>query len=198
MKNTIIGAALTIAAVAGFATAQTVVMDFQDLESNGTGFIDQGYVYTDPTGAWMVSHPTSEPFEFDTAETGNTSFYQGSTAMFNNTVDGVITFERVDGASFDLASMDLSALFVGGGTPTVNFVGNLSGGGTVIASYTVQNPVGFETFSFAGLGFDNLSSVSWVQENNFHQFDNIAVNAVPAPASLALLGFAGFASRRRR
>ena len=82
--------------------------------------------------------------------------------------------------------------------PTVNFVGNLAGGGTVNASYTVQNGAGIETFSFAGLGFNGLSSVTWVQENNFHQFDNIAVVTVPAPAGLALLGLGGLAATRRR
>ena len=197
MKRYFLGAAVAGLALTSIASGQ-VVMDFQDLESNGTGFIDHGYVYNDPTGVWMVSHPTSEPFEFTTAETGNTSFYQGSTMLFDNTVDGVITFERVDGGSFDLASIDLAALFVGGNVPTVNFTGNLSGGGTVNASYTVQNGAGIETFSFAGLGFNGLSSVTWVQENNFHQFDNIAVVPVPAPAGLALLGLGGLAATRRR
>ena len=197
MKKYFLGAAVAGLALTSIASGQ-VVMDFQDLESSGTGFVDHGYVYTDPTGAWMVSHPNSEPFQFTTAQTGNTSFYQGSTMLFNNTVNGVITFERVDGASFDLASIDLAALFVGGGAPTVNFVGNLAGGGTVNASYTVQNSRGIETFSFAGLGFNNLSSVVWVQENSLHQFDNIAVVPVPAPAGLALLGLGGLAATRRR
>ena len=193
MKKYMIGAAVAGLAMASVASGQ-VVMDFQDLEMNDSGLHDWGYVYT--AGDWMVSHPNSEPYEFTTAGTQSGSFYQGSTMLFNNTVNGVITFERIDGAAFDLASIDLAALFVGGGAPTINFVGNLSGGGQVFASYTVQNSVGIETFSFAGLGFDGLSSVSWVQENSFHQFDNIAI--VPAPATLALLGLAGFAGRRRR
>ncbi len=193
MKNYMIGAAVAGLAISSVASAQ-VVMDFQDLESNGNGFIEHGDLYT--AGDWQLAKPQGEPWPFTTAETGNAGFYQGSTMMFNNTVNGVMIFSRIDGAAFDLASIDLAALFVGGNTPTVNFVGNLSGGGTVNASYTVHNGTGIETFSFAGMGFNGLSSVTWVQENAFHQFDNITI--VPAPATLALLGLAGFAGRRRR
>ncbi len=191
MKNFMIGTAVAGLALASVASGQ-VVMDFQDLEVNDGNLHNQGFVYT--SGDWMVSHPNSEPFEFASAGTQSGSFYQGSTMLFNNTVNGVITFERIDGADFDLASIDLAALFVGGNVPTINFVGNLSGGGTVNASYTVMNSTGIETFNFSG--FNGLSSVTWVQENAFHQFDNIAI--VPAPATLALLGLAGFAGRRRR
>ncbi len=187
---------IVLLALSGLATGASaqVVMDFQDLEHHDSGFADHGYSYS--ANGFTVSHPNNEPFPFRTAGTLNGSFYQGSTMLFNDTVNGVITFARDGGGPFDLASIDLASLFVGGSAPTINFVGNLSGGGQVFASYTVQNSVGIETFSFAGLGFNNLSSVTWVQENFFHQFDNITI--VPAPAAVSLLGLAGLAAARRR
>lgn len=193
MKATLFGGALVAAGISSGASAQNV-MDFQTLEHDGTGFVDVGFSYS--ANGFTVSHPDSEPFQFAVAGTNNANFYQGSTALFNNTVSGVMTLSQDNGNPFSMDSIGLSALFVGGGAPTINFVGNLNGGGQVFASYTVQNSVGFETFSFAGLGFGNLDSMNWVQENSFHQFDDITI--IPAPASLALLGLGGLVAIRRR
>jgi len=197
-KTALFGGALIAAGITSGASAQ-LVMDFQSLESNGTGFIDHGFSYS--ANGFTVSHPNSEPFEFTTAETGNTSFYQGSTMLFNNTVNGVITLAQDNGNPFDMDSIDIAALFVGGTNTTVNFTGNLNGGGQVFASFTTSSGTGIETFSFAGLGFDNLDNMTWIQESSggtFHQFDNVTVGVIPAPASLALLGLGGLVATRRR
>ncbi len=187
------------AAVAGLtfagAASAVVVMDFQDLETPGTGLTDIGYYYS--AGDYEIWHDTSEPFPFLSPQTGNTTFYQGSTAVLNDTVGGITHFQRIDGAPFDMESIDLAGLFVGGGDTTVTFTGHLSGGGTVMATFSTSNGgVGFQSFSFAGYGFTSVVDVTWSQDFVYHQFDNIAI--VPAPASLALLGLGGLAIRRRR
>ncbi len=108
--------------------------------------------------------------------------------------------------SIDLAEQNLSA-----GGAYVNFVATFSGGGTTSQAITLDgvratnNLTSFETLIFTG--FNDVVSVSWLQEGNtsntWHQFDNVTVNAVPLPAALPL--FAGglsllgvFGWRRKR
>jgi hypothetical protein len=191
-------ALVAVVAGLGFVSAASagIVMDFQDLESTGGGFTDVGNSYI--AGDFEVWQDPSEPFTLKSPHTDNATFYQGSTGLFNDTVGGIIHFDRVDGGAFDMESIDLASLFVGSGNTTINVVGMLSGGGTVNAAFTTSNGgSGFETFSFAGLGFNSVVEVTWVQDGNlnFHQFDNIGV--IPAPSALALLGLGGLAIRRR-
>ena len=195
MKNCTIAAIAGLAFV-GAANAQ-VIMDFQDLENTGGGFDDQGYSYS--ANGYTISHDVNEPHPFLTAHTDNGTFYQGSTMLFNDTVDGVITLTQDNGNPFSMASIDVAALFVGGGNPVFTFTGNLNGGGQVFANYSGTNGGnGPETFDFTGLGFTNLDSLSWTQSSQsaFHQFDNITI--VPAPGAFALLGLGGLAATRRR
>lgn len=178
--------------VTGTANAGDVVMDFQDLEINDGGIHNWGYLYT--AGDWMISHPNNEPFEFATFGTQEAR-YPGSTALFNNTVGGVMTFERIDGAAFDMQSIDIANLN-NNGPVTVNFVGNLADGNQVFDSYTTTGvPNVLETYFFDA-HFTGLSSLVWTQEGPFHQFDNISV--IPAPGGLALLGLVALGARRRR
>ena len=194
MKSTkflIPAVALVGLVVTGTANAQ-VVMDFQDLEINDGGIHNWGFLYT--AGDWMISHPDSEPFEFATFGTQEPR-YPGSTALFNNTVGGVITFERIDGGAFDMLSIDIANLN-NAGPVTVNFVGKLAAGGKVFDSYTTTGPTNIlETHTFDA-SFVNLLSLVWIQEGPFHQFDNITI--IPAPAGVALLGLGALGARRRR
>ncbi|MHC4414342.1 MAG: PEP-CTERM sorting domain-containing protein [Planctomycetota bacterium] len=145
-------------------------------------------------GGWTVSHPNNEPFEFATFGTQE-GRYPGSTALFNNTIGGVITFERINGGAFDMESIDIANLN-NGGPVTVQFTGNLEGGGQVFGSYTTTGPTNIlETYVFPN-AFTNLVSHVWTQDAPFHQFDNITI--IPAPGVLALLGLGGLAAGRRR
>jgi hypothetical protein len=168
------------------------VIDFQSLEMNDGNIHDWGYVYEED--GFRLSHPESEPYEFATFGTQEYR-YPGSTALFNNTVNGVITLEKVGRDAFDLFSIEIANLNLSGPV-TVSFVGELMGGGQVFSSFTTsysdQNVL--ETHVFPS-DFRDLESVSWTQASPFHQFDNIEV---PEPTAVALLCLGGLALLRRR
>ncbi len=128
--------------------------------------------------------------------------YAGSAGLHERISNGLITLNRVDGAAFNLHSINLSTLVVNGTSPAVVFTGFLVGGGTVTQTFT-PTVFGFTTFVFNS-SFVNLTSVTWRQgtdEYNAHQFDNIVVTTtVPEPATMALLGsgLIGVAAKLRR
>src|SRR4030095_2948727 len=119
--------------------------------------------------------------------------YAGSAGLHERISNGLLTLNRVDGAAFNLLTIDLSILHPNGASPPVVFVGTLLGGGTVTQTFT-PTLFGFHTFTFTG-SFSNLVSVSWRQgtdEFNAHQFDNIVVTSAasptPEPSAMLLLG----------
>lgn len=187
-------AGIALGAIAAGASAQTI--DFQALEMNDAGIHDWGYVYQED--GYTLFHDQSEPFEFRTFGT-QSSAYPGSTALFNNTVNGVTELVKDDGGAFSLFSIELSNLN-GQGPVTVNFSGFLNGNLVATDSFTTSNQFGniLEEFVF-NPDFANVDHVTWVQESPFHQFDNITVAPIPAPGTLAVAALVSlYAPRRRR
>ncbi|MFL6673126.1 MAG: PEP-CTERM sorting domain-containing protein [Massilia sp.] len=183
--STIIASGLFALSCAAGATTIT----FNSLESPGPGFTlvpfyqESGYLFT------------SSRNDLASAQHDNFNFYMGSAALFANDEHDLITLQRLNGGTFSLLSIDLAPLtrLLGGGAP-VSFVGNLHGGGTVNATVKIHDGFAFQTYALNG--FTGLDSVTWHQEYNFHQFDNLRLDQqdppapVPEPGSLALAGLA--------
>jgi len=193
MKTYILSLALVVAALLlGAAPASAVTIDFESLEHVDAGFVSIGNSYSED-GFTLSALGTGEDFAtFGTLA----SDFSGSTALFNNIALDVTELARTGGGSFSLSSIDLAELINAGTDPfPVTFTGDLSGGGTVTKTFTLDGDTfGAERFTFTG--FDNVTKVSWNQgllSGSQHQFDNIVASAnngttVPEPASLGLLG----------
>lgn len=192
IASSIAAALFGLANVAGATT-----ITFDSLEQAGVGF---QYITSYQENGFQLDASDS----FASARQGETGWYLGSAGLFDNYINGVTTLSRIDGNVFSLNSIDLGPVNVanyGTGAP-VDFIGHVHGGGTVTQSVFVDS-TGFQTFTLSG--FTNLDSVTWAQVANYHQFDNIVVDAgtdLPEPASLALTGVAlaalGASRRRRR
>ena len=112
----------------------------------------------------------------------------------------MITLKRVDDSPFTLQTMQLGPAFNEFTEGDVTFVGLKSnGGGFVTRTFTLSGAFEFTLLDFGadpqnGGSFDDLLSVSFMDESPSFQFDNIQteVAAVPEP-STALLALAGLA-----
>lgn len=198
-------AGMLMVGVAGVANA--LIIDFKTLEHNDTNKTALCFSYSE--NGYTLNNLSAYPFyTFGTQETF--SRYPGSTALFNESREGVTELVRSNGHSFNLNSIDLAELngniLPSGRDPftSVTFVGFFAGGGSIAQTFTldqyfVTNDLSsFQTISF--LGFTNLVKVSWIQQADYHQFDNIVVTAsggwwkggghasVPQPATMLLGG----------
>ena len=199
MKKTVL-TLLLAASLQGFsalAAASPVVIGFDSLMQDNDQTNEIGNVYRE--SGFEFSN-LSNPFSFASFGTQN-PFFNGSTALFNDNTDGQTRLSQIGGGLFSLSSITLSTLAPGyteEGT-SVTFTGLLATGVSVMQSFNVADGAA-QTFSFSP-NFSNLSAVTWSNEANFHQFDNITVAAVPEPETYALmlsgLGLVAFAARRR-
>jgi hypothetical protein len=183
--------------VCSAAQAATITMDFESLAQPGSGVNNIGNTYSED--GFVLKKGVGEPFPFAVFGTAESRF-PGSTALFNDTSNGVITLSKQGGGLFDFLSVKLSELN-GSSSASVTFKGIKSDSSTVSSTFNLDSIFGFETFSLSG--FTGLTSVSWIQEPSFHQFDDIVLatdgtTSVPTPALLPGLAGLGVAALRKR
>lgn len=159
-----------------------IVIDFESLQAGNNAVNYVGDVYTDGTFELTNLSPGVGLGTFGALE----SRFTGSTALFDDTADGVIMLHQIGDAPFDLAAINLASL--NGSVPVeVTFLGTIASGGSVSQTFTVDGSAFVqETFNFTG--FSNLSKVEWTQSAPYHQFDNVVVNVVPEPDTWLLVG----------
>jgi len=152
-----------------FNIANTIVIDFESLRIDGAGLTDVGSNYIEDD--FTISKARQDFYNLYSINPRDFR-WNGSTSLFNNTIYGTITLTRNGGGTFSFSSIDLDWLNDSGSVP-VNFVGTKSDNSKVNAHFDLDFAKGFQTFNFTE--FTNLVSVSWIQEYDFHQFDNIVV-----------------------
>jgi len=187
-KPCLLVAGATLAILTPFQAAQAVIIDFQSLEQNNSDVNYAGFTYTED-GFTLDNLSTPNPFKFFGTQA---SRYPGSTALLNDTVDGITRLTQNGGGLFDLNSIQLTSAN-GDDSVTVNFTGTKADSSTVSQAFTTDAILStLETFTFNS-SFTNLVSVEWIQASPFHQFDNINVtpSATPVPEPSAILGLLG-------
>ncbi len=155
-------------------SAGAQVLDFQQLEHNDGLTRDEGTVVIE--NGFQVTKGQNEAFNFATFGTQETR-YPGSTALFNNTVNGVVKISAIDGHSFNVVSIDFANLN-SPGSVAIHLVGNKTGGGQVTQTINHSDPDGIlplDLVTYPLTGFNNLDSIEWLQESPYHQFDNVRI-----------------------
>jgi len=211
MKRSFIVATVLIAvASSGWVRAAPVTLDFDTLGvAPSTAPITFGNIY-DEDGFRLQTNAVFGGF--GSYNNPSSVFYTGSTALFANQNGGLTTLTQLNGDPFSMTGINLAfrgPTIVGQSTSLV-FTGIKSGGSTVVQTFNYDQatvaPISSENFLFSA-NFTDLISVSWLQGNEGHQFDNIVVDGspssgVPEPAGLAVFGLGlvllGLMLRRQR
>jgi hypothetical protein len=126
-------------------------------------------------------------------------------SLGNNFSNTTTTVTRIDGATFDLISIDLADIFnnpVGG---DVQFTFTTAGGSST-QTVTLLNQSGFQNFMFNRTGLTSFAYLPLTTTGPWIQVDNLVLaegtGVIPEPASWAMLiagfGLTGAAMRRRR
>lgn len=175
------------------------VVDFEDLPNTSPDFTLHGWSVL--SGGYMFDSTTQVSNSGAIASWGNPGFgyYTGSVAIFANYAEDVLVMSRADSQAFDVLSIDMADVFLGSTGQTVTLIGTRADTSTVTNTITLS-PSGTLT-TYALTGMTNIVSMTLDDTAaSWFQFDNIVTEAVPEPATMAVmgLGLAAMARRRRK
>lgn len=172
--------------------------------SAGINYVDNCYVESG-FQIQAVGDPCGTPASLATYTPVDPTGYLGSPALFS-TFQASVLFTRVGGGAFSFTSIGLAPFLLGPLSTSpiaVTFTGTQVVGGPVTQSLTL--PAGLTALQTVALiGFTNVTSVQLAVTSPafepYVQFDNVAVAAVPEPATVTLVAFglAGVAAAARR
>lgn len=198
MKNHFCLAAVVLAFLTVDARAAVITFEGHPNSGNPTEYQD-GYTFTFAASGWGIFTDARDP----------TWVHNGTTRLvLADGSPGSVAMSQTNSNPFSLQSFDAATMFTGR-SGTINITGNISGGGTLLASVNVG-----DTFSpFVLVGFNNLSSVvfaesvsgAWPNTPGL-SLDNLTVDApgssVPEPALAGMvalsLGALGLMRRRKQ
>lgn len=188
---------LALALLGVVSTASATVIDFNSIAlvptdnivNVGTSFSGDGFNLTVSGNTLAALGPARADV------TGQPALVVNIGASVTRTV----TLTALSGNRFEIDSIDL-AKWINTTTKTVNFTGNLLGGGTVTQGFSIPPLPTFalSTYLFPAT-LTNLTSLQWNTTSgggvdNYHQFDNLVVNELPVPEpstfALAVVGAA--------
>jgi hypothetical protein len=204
----IAAALLTLTAAPSYAG----LIDFEDV-AVGTGpanittqasVTSDGFLFTSSSNHIHLTH------NYSGANPANDTTFLTTD---NNSGTSILTMSLVGGGAFDLGQFDLTehVLTGNGDASIVHLVGQLLGGGTVTADFTLDGlhdgVGGIDDFQTFLVNFVNVTSVEFSATAgggdrgfSLDNLDTALIAAVPEPGSLALLGlgFAGLVAMRKR
>ena len=169
-------------------SANAGLIDFDDLaEQAGVNTYNIGdtYQFEDyqikGTSSWPSTNTGFHVYQSDSLN------WTGSIGLSYFDVSGRIELTTISGGLFGIDSMDISRGDQNTGLIPVSFVGNKVDGTQVFQTYNFTDTIigKSDTFTFSE-DFNNLTSLVWYQGAEWHQFDNIVINAVPEPSTILL------------
>ncbi|MFO0843547.1 MAG: PEP-CTERM sorting domain-containing protein [Gemmataceae bacterium] len=208
MKRSVLQVAVLTLLLGAVGQAQAGVITFEGHPNDGSLVqFQDGFTFSFNASGWGI-------FADSFVGGGAPYTHNGTTRLVasgdRSNSKAFVDISATDGSLFTFNGFDAATMFPGF-TGGIDVIGQVSGGGTVMASFSLTDQ--FATFVLPST-FINLTSVRVIdqfsgafrQEPGF-SLDNLVVNesvtAVPEPTSLALLGLGalgtvGYGWRRRK
>lgn len=195
MKKSLISATLGVALCLSQAAAQAGVITFEPLDEFGVAQVD-GEQTTAQGFNLRLSSGNATSFFIAGLEGAGSYASNGSQSLYAaNDADVVLT--GIGGAAFNFASFELGggnlafldptqAGNVGPWATQLDLIGLLADGTQLMSSFLID-PLSARLFTFA-VNWSNLTEVQFRVAGGDYSLDNISLQTVPEPGSLALLG----------